>query len=182
VFGLVAAGLTINLVSGSASGEGSDTLIGVENAVGSRYADVIHGSTSGNVLDGAQGADMIMGGGGADRIIGGKGGDQLSGDAAADTFVFLALTDSTSKSPDRIGDLGATDVIDVSAIDANALAGGDQAFVQVARFTGQAGQLTVKWNDALDVTVLKLDDDGDRKADMIIHLDGDQTGFTHFAL
>jgi serralysin len=182
IFGVVAAGLTINLAGGVASGDGGDTLVSIENAVGSRYADTLTGNGSANTLDGAQGADMIFGGGGADRLIGGKGGDQLTGGAAADRFVFLALTDSTTKSPDRIADLGDTDVIDLSAIDANALVGGNQAFVQVARFTGQAGQLTLQWNDALDVTVLKLDDDGDRKADMIIHLDGDQTAFDNFVL
>ena len=182
LFGVVAAGLNINLAGGTAAGEGGDTLVSIENAVGSRYADTMAGNTSANVLDGAQGADVIAGGGGADRLIGGKGADQLTGGAAADRFVFLALNDSTTKSADRIVDLTDDDWIDLSGIDANAGAGGDQAFVLVAKFTGAAGQATLQWNGMLERTVLKVDVDGDRKGDMVVHIEGDHTDFTHFVL
>jgi hypothetical protein len=30
--------------------------------------------------------------------------------------------------------------------------------------------------------VLKVDDDGDRKADMVVYIEGDHTTFTHFVL
>jgi serralysin len=182
VFGVVGAGLAINLAAGTAAGEGGDTLISIENAVGSRFADSLVGATSANVLDGAQGADTLAGGGGADRLIGGKHADQLTGGAAADSFVFLVATDSVRKAPDLILALTADDRIDLSGIDADSTQGGDQAFELVARLTGEAGQACLRWNGIREVTELRADVDGDRKPDLLVYIDGDVTGFDNFVL
>jgi serralysin len=181
-FGVVAGGLTINLATGQALGDGGDTLIAIENAVASRYDDVLTGSTAANLLDGAQGDDTIQGGGGSDRLIGAKGRDEIRGGAGSDTFVFRELTDSVRKAPDVIGDLGDADWIDLSGIDANPGQSGDQAFALVARFTGHAGEVMLMWDDMFDRTQLRLDLNGDRKADMIVYISGDHTAFDHFVL
>jgi Ca2+-binding RTX toxin-like protein len=59
----------------AAGGAGADTLLGVENVLGSRYADVVRGSPGSNVLRGGSGADTLVGGAGADRLEGGRGRD-----------------------------------------------------------------------------------------------------------
>lgn len=91
-------GVTVNLLTGTAFGgdaEG-DTLIGVDNAIGSEFNDVLtfhstHGSLfggggndtlfggagSGNELFGGNGDDLIAGLAGADRLFGGNGADTL---------------------------------------------------------------------------------------------------------
>jgi serralysin len=182
VFGVVAGGLNINLAVGQAMGDGGDTLVSIENATGSRYADTLVGSAAANVLSGAQGDDTLQGGGGGDRLIGAKGQDEMRGGAASDTFVFDRLTDSVRKAPDLIADLRNADWIDLSAIDANPGRGGDQAFDLVSRFTGHAGEVMLMWDDMFGRTQLRLDLDGDRKADMIVHIAGGHTDFTHFVL
>src|SRR6185503_6500158 len=58
-FNGVAAAVTVNLVSGTASGQGSDTLRNIENATGSNLNDTITGNTGDNMLDGAAGIDTV---------------------------------------------------------------------------------------------------------------------------
>jgi serralysin len=182
VFGVVAAGLTVNLAAGTVAGDGGDTLVSVENAVGSRFDDVLSGNGSANSLDGAQGSDTLAGAGGVDRLIGGKHADQLTGGARVDTFVYLAATDSVRKAPDLIADLTAEDRIDLSAIDADSTQGGDQAFELVARLNGQAGQACLRWNSILEVTELRADLNGDGKPELLVHIEGDLTSFDNFVL
>jgi serralysin len=182
VFGVVAAGLTINLAAGTVSGDGGDTLVSIENAAGSRFDDSLIGNGSANSLDGAQGADTLTGGGGVDRLIGGKHADQLTGGGAVDSFVFLAVTDSVRKAPDLIVDLTDDDRIDLSAIDADATQAGNQAFELVARFTGEAGQAYLRWNGIREVTELRADVNGDGKPELLVYIEGAHTGFDNFVL
>ena len=51
--------VTVNLLTGTATGEGTDTLISIENVTGSSGDDVLQGDGSQNVLDGGDGADEI---------------------------------------------------------------------------------------------------------------------------
>ena len=60
----------------------------IENAVGSDYSDVIHGSRSSNDIFGGAGNDTLNGGAGNDNIHAGVGNDILTGGAGDDTFVF----------------------------------------------------------------------------------------------
>ena len=60
----------------------------IENAVGSDYSDVIHGSNSSNDIFGGAGNDTLNGGAGNDNIYAGAGNDTLTGGAGDDTFVF----------------------------------------------------------------------------------------------
>lgn len=68
---------------------GKDTLISIENIIGSRYADTIYGSnvtTVVNEIRAGEGADRVYGGRGTDRIYGEGGADLLLGDGEADTI------------------------------------------------------------------------------------------------
>ncbi|WP_407278496.1 calcium-binding protein [Aromatoleum evansii] len=71
--------VTVNLTSGTSRGQGNDTLMGIENIVGSRGSDNITGSDIDNVLDGNDGNDKLFGLAGDDDLLGGKGNDQLTG-------------------------------------------------------------------------------------------------------
>lgn len=47
---------------------------------------------------------------------------------------------------------------------------------------GHAGQAALQYKGHADQTLLKLDVDGDGKADAVIVLDGDHRDFDHFLL
>ena len=79
------AGISASLVTGFATGQGSDVLLGIENVAGSGLADKLTGSTLANLLSGGAGADVVHGSGGNDRVFGGTGPDQLFGDGGGDT-------------------------------------------------------------------------------------------------
>jgi Ca2+-binding RTX toxin-like protein len=70
-------GVTVNLVSGVAivPGDGTETLIAIENVLGSNHADILRGSAGANSLDGGDGDDRLEGGLGTDKLIGGAGRD-----------------------------------------------------------------------------------------------------------
>ncbi|WBH16334.1 calcium-binding protein [Sphingomonas radiodurans] len=143
-------------------------LLGAGNDV-YRGAGTVSGATWGGGGD-----DVIVGAAGDDRINGGEGRDRLTGGAGDDVFDFNGLTDSgaTATSADRIMDFSAGDRIRLTAIDANTLLDGDQAFTFVgsAAFSGAAGELrieTVRGN-----TVVYGDVDGDLSADFAVLLVG----------
>ena len=162
-------------------GAGTDTLSGFENLTGSAFDDTLTGSTAANVLmglagndtlNGGAGADTLIGGAGNDTLVGGSGADILTGGLDADRYVFSALGDSAPGAPDSITDFThGTDLIDLSAIDANTLLGGDQAFV----FGGQNANvvpLSVTWFESGGNTIIQADVNGNTTADLMITLTG----------
>ena len=120
-------------------GDGNDKLNGGNGA------DVLFGWSGADTLSGGAGNDRLSGGSGADIINGGAGSDRLDGGAGNDIFVFSATSDSAvGGNRDRILDFTrGSDVIDLSAIDANTLVAGNQAFsfIGSSAFSGVAGQL-----------------------------------------
>jgi Ca2+-binding RTX toxin-like protein len=172
---------------------GSTGLIGVGNGLrnnmtGADGADVLHGGGDVDTLTGAMGDDMLFGeagndiingGGDGDWIEGGAGSDRLTGDTGADRFVFSnADISGGAVETDQVVDLSFADgdVIDLSAIDANTILDGDQAFFWAAnnRFTKVAGQAILTY--ANGVTTLQLDVNGDGKADFKVGITGDHGG------
>lgn len=74
-----------------------DTLISIENVVGSSFADHLNGNSGANnlfggagddILEGRAGADALFGGDGDDTLVGGSGSDQIDGGDGSDTVVF----------------------------------------------------------------------------------------------
>lgn len=120
------AAVTIDLAGGTATGAmtGTDTLDGIENAVGSAFDDTITGSAVANSLSGGAGNDTLSGLGGIDNIfgyagddvlIGGAGNDNLTGGTGADQFRFeggsgvTALDHAASLGTDIINDYNASE-------------------------------------------------------------------------
>jgi len=147
-------GVTVSLGTTTAQntgGAGIDTLSGFEILVGSNGADRLSGDGGNNTLSGGLGSDTLVAGGGIDILT---GGDNLRAAPAVtagtsllpfnppstsisffpgsniDRFVFNSVSDSPNDSPDRITDFAPSigEKIDVSAIDANTLLAGNQAF------------------------------------------------------
>lgn len=142
--------------------------------LGAVEADTVVGGRSGDNLIGFDGDDLLTGGRGADYLTGGDG---------ADHFIYLATTDSVdSFGIDEISDLQAGDVIDLSAVDTNSKKTGDQAFHLVEAFTHHVGELTLSYDPGTDLTALAGDVNGDGVADIVVHIDGDATGFQGLAL
>jgi Ca2+-binding RTX toxin-like protein len=79
-FGMLVAitGSNSNGVALSLGSTDGDSLISIENIVGSNFVDSIAGSAIANVIDGGGGNDLISGGGGADSLSGGGGTDTAS--------------------------------------------------------------------------------------------------------
>ncbi len=152
-------------------GAGVDTLVSIENLLGSAQGDILFGTTGANILNGGDGNDVIMSRGGGDLLTGGTG---------ADVFVYTTLTGGTGTAPDRITDFvdassvypsTVHDVIDLSGIDANTALAGDQAF-HLGATAGHVGDIVLLFNPPTNQTAIKLYVDGDAVADAVILLDG----------
>jgi Ca2+-binding RTX toxin-like protein len=85
-FFLSPAPVTVDLTAGTATGEGTDTLAGIENVVGSGdFGDTLMGDAQANMLLGSGGDDSVSGGDGDDELDGGGGTDALDGGIGTDT-------------------------------------------------------------------------------------------------
>lgn len=153
----------------------------VENAIGGDAGDTLIGGSSANALFGMRGDDSLSGAGGTDSLRGGTGNDVLTGGAGADvliggagqdTFRLTASTDSLVSARDiiRAGDsavafegVGATagDRIDVSTIDANTAASGNQAFLFGTAMTTGHVWLTTSGSN----TLVNFNNDADSAID-----------------
>ena len=149
------AGVVINMRSGQARGghaEG-DSFHNFENLRGSQFGDTLSGDVGNNILEGRQGYDRLFGNVGNDTLVGGTGPDELWGGPGADRFDFNALDESPRSARDSIRDFSRAegDRIDLTDIDANSLAAGDQAFhfIGTSAFGGVAGELRYVFNGAV---------------------------------
>ncbi|MES2493409.1 MAG: glycosyl hydrolase [Pseudomonadota bacterium] len=140
-------------------------------------ANAIHGGTGNDEITGGDGADRLWGDAGDDVLSGGLGRDWLNGGMGKDTFKF-ALADSVPSGPDNIADfLAGTDIINLSAIDANTGKTGNQAFsfIGTSSFSQAAGQLRFEQSSTTDgqrYVLVEADMNGDGIADYALHLQG----------
>ena len=70
-------------------GAGMDTLVSVENLIGSEFGDHLSAlvSSSGSYFSGLGGADVLNGSNGSDTLVGGDGNDTLNGGVGNDTLI-----------------------------------------------------------------------------------------------
>jgi Ca2+-binding RTX toxin-like protein len=96
-YGAASAGIVVQL-SGYSTVNGGATLAtfsGIENAIGSAFADVLVGNAADNVITGGAGADWLVGGAGDDAFAQGidtSSIDRLFGDAGTDTIDYGAAS------------------------------------------------------------------------------------------
>ncbi|MDF9906502.1 UNVERIFIED_ORG: Ca2+-binding RTX toxin-like protein [Pseudomonas reinekei] len=150
-------------------GSGSDTLIAIENLIGSNYNDTLTGNTAANLLNGGGGNDILIGGMGKDVLTGGVGNDSFD-------FNALAETGLTSSTWDIITDFTqGADKIDLSTLDANTATNTNEAFSSIIGSTAAfsaAGQLKVAGG------VLYGNTDADSAAEFAIQIVGLNTATT----
>ena len=154
---------------------GNDTLNG--STVGDRLfgwdgADTVKANGGNDYMYGGLGADTLSGGPGNDALTGGNAKDRMTGGSGKDIFDFNSTAESGpySGSRDIITDFArGQDRIDLSGIDANTKASGNNAFTKIisasAAFTS-AGQLKISGD------VLYINTDGDAAAELSIQLSG----------
>jgi Ca2+-binding RTX toxin-like protein len=141
---------------------------------GTANADILIGTNGRDRISGSGGRDTLYGGSGDDILIGGAGADLLIGGAGADIFQYNATTDAARATGilaplnrEIIADFqSGIDRIDLSAIDANTLVAGNQAFTFVGSraFSRVAGQLRYSGG------ILSGDTNGDGVADFEIQM------------
>ena len=154
------AGVTVNLQTGSGSGGDAqgDTLSGIENIIGSAFADVLTGDGGANTLVGGAGPDALNGGGGTDtadysssamavnvNLLANSG---AGGDAQGDTFSSIENIIGSAFADMLTGDTGANTLDGRSGNDtliggagADALIGG--AGTDTANYSSSAAGVTV---------------------------------------
>ncbi|MTH76469.1 beta strand repeat-containing protein [Paracoccus aestuariivivens] len=95
-YGAATSRVSVNLGLTSAQalggGQGTDTLLNIENVNGSQYGDILIGNAAANVLNGGAGNDLLNGGAGNDALIGGAGVDTAAfGGASSGVTVNLSV-------------------------------------------------------------------------------------------
>jgi Ca2+-binding RTX toxin-like protein len=138
-------------------GTETDTLTGIEGAIGSSAADTFRGDALANYFRGAAGKDIFTGNGGRDLYDLNTVGDSPVGSATRDVVTDFAP---------------GTDDLDLAGIDANTGVAGDQAF----RFVGTAGLGTTPGAVGYFVsggnTIVRASTDTDSTAELEIQLTG----------
>ncbi|MEY4863984.1 MAG: hypothetical protein RLZ51_2079, partial [Pseudomonadota bacterium] len=143
---------------------------------GNTLANVITGSIAADVLSGLEGQDTLLGGAGNDTLRGGAGADRLTGDVGSDVFLYGVTTESPLGSglQDLITDfVVGSDRISLSAIDANLLISGDQAFAWIGSGPiTAAAQVNAVYDGTNQITIVSANVDGNLAPDVVIHLSG----------
>lgn len=126
--------VTVKLKEGATKGDGTDTLINIENVIGTDHNDkiigdsksneinagdgndyaaghagddIVYGNAGNDYLLGAGGADMVFGGTGDDLLRGGRGSDQLTGGAGNDELWGGGLNQADGKQDTFFFDIGS---------------------------------------------------------------------------
>jgi Ca2+-binding RTX toxin-like protein len=96
------SGVGVNLaLSGPqfTSGAGTDTLLNIENVIGSPFEDGLIGNAGPNSLASGAGNDMLLGGEGNDTLNGGRGADSMEGGAGDDLYYVDSTSDVVTELP-----------------------------------------------------------------------------------
>jgi serralysin len=170
------SGSRVDLRQGAFSDSGGMTLnisiafgAQIENAVGGFGNDDLRGNEVRNRLEGGAGADRLYGAEAGDLLLGGSGGDIFVYSQLGDSRLSALRSDGRKIASDYLADFTpGVDKIDLSALDADLWAAGDQAFsfIGMAAFSGNSGELRFQLNHGQ--LELLGDINGDGVADFMI--------------
>ena len=97
---LASGPVSVNLTTGEATGEGTDTLTGINDIEGSLFDDLLIGERWSNEIVGGLGDDEIHGMGRQDKLFGSAGDDEVYGGGGDDVL------DGGVGQEDGLGDIG----------------------------------------------------------------------------
>ena len=162
--GAVRVDLTI-LEDQNTGAAGSDTLVSIENIIGSDYADVLIGNAGDNIITGGR-TTWVGGGDDPSRFV----GDVMTGGGGNDTFVFRTPLEAELLPYDKITDFSRGDRIDLSMVDMDIWTEGRQGlhFGQTAE---HKGDVTVYYYG--NGASIAIDTNNDEGSDLIIYVSGD---------
>ncbi|SMO94989.1 calcium-binding protein [Paracoccus laeviglucosivorans] len=157
-----------------ATGQGTDTIMNIENVTSGSGNDVLSGNGAANVLNGGAGNDVLNGAGGNDRLIGGLGIDTMRGGLGNDSYSVNHARDVvTEVAGGGIDWINATVGIDLARfphVENVALAGTAALFAN-----GSAGNNTLIGNGVNNMLSGRAGNDvltGGAGADTFIYRDG----------
>jgi Ca2+-binding RTX toxin-like protein len=111
-FSAVTSAVQVTTTFASGASIGTDSILFIENIIGTQSSDNLTTNGGANVIDGRGGNDTINAGAGNDTIIGGTGNDRLTGGTGNDVFVFgSGFGADTITDFDAIGGAGAQDFL-----------------------------------------------------------------------
>ncbi|MDZ7951411.1 calcium-binding protein [Nostoc sp. DedQUE09] len=138
--------------------------------------DLLFGNNGNDTINGGLGNDIINGGNGNDILIGGAGTDTITDGDGDDIYKYFSTSESqVGVTRDILTDFtSGFDKIDLSAIDAELLTAGDQAFkfIGTAAFTGTAGEVRYFTSGSNLFVQAEINNDGNITADLEIQLNG----------
>ncbi|MDJ0950578.1 MAG: calcium-binding protein [Alphaproteobacteria bacterium] len=116
-FASVSAAVAASLLLGTATGQGNDTLEGIQNLIGSDDDDTLTGDSLSNELAGGEGGDVLAGLGGADLLDGG-GDEGTDGDTAdySDSAVGVTVNLQVAGGQDSGGDAANDTLVDIENV------------------------------------------------------------------
>jgi Ca2+-binding RTX toxin-like protein len=122
----------VTLPGGSGTGDGTDTLLNLQNITGSSFADILTGDVNDNRITGRGGNDTELGGMGNDTFNSGAspdGSDTMDGGPGVDTVLYsqrtVVVTVALSGGTSTNGALGEGDTIHSNVEDASGGSRGD---------------------------------------------------------
>jgi Ca2+-binding RTX toxin-like protein len=146
--GGVSVDLTTTEAQDIRGGQGRDTLLGIENVIGSAHNDTLVGSADSNTLEGGEGDDTLEGGQGSDRLDGGAGNNTAKYSSSSAAKVDLRRTDAQPT-----GNYGSDILVSIANLEGGS---GADSFIGNAgnnRLSGNGGKDTLeggKGNDTLE--------------------------------
>jgi Ca2+-binding RTX toxin-like protein len=160
----------VDFVLGTAISDGVSGLAGNDDIRGRGGDDWLSGDGGSDILRGQSGNDILRGGGSRDTLIGGTGFDTFRIVSAAESPVAQSDVIKRGDGASAFAGAGraAGDIIDLTRIDANTDAAGDQDFV-----LGGSGKGRLSLVDAGSRTLVLGNTDGDRLFELrLVILDG----------
>jgi Ca2+-binding RTX toxin-like protein len=151
----------------------------IDYTLAANVDDAIIATSVGHSLTGNDEQNRLTGGSGDDTLTGLDLSDTLTGGLGSDTFVYTSTGDSTVAHHDTITDFysvdgeGTDDQIDLSAIDADTITDGDQAFTLnstgvAAHTAGDLWYTSVDNGDGSSDVSFYGDTNGDGTADFLL--------------
>jgi Ca2+-binding RTX toxin-like protein len=171
VHDLAPDGVSVDLQAGTATGDGDDTLTGIQAVLGTRFDDTLRGDNEDNLFEGEGGTDTIDGRAGSDTLVlidaDGEGSADVDLEAGTATATYRPFDPATGQPGDPV-----PFVASLTAIENVWGSGGDDAIQGDAgpnRLFGFFGDDTVSGRGGDDFI------DGGEGTDVLDGGDGDDT-------